>query len=115
MKKRHLLLLSVAAVGVFAVALAEDAPRPKPVRNPEIEELRAQVAQLRAEVQALESRMNKVEVQTQRPTVPTPLNPSQSRNNFNFVPKPLESPKIWGEREVNGWTFYVVPCETAAR
>ena len=115
MKKAHLLFLSIVVVGACAIAIAEDAPRPKPVANPEVQELREQVAQLRAQVQALESRMSKVEAQVQRSTVPAPLQPSQSQNNFRFVPKPSESPRIWGEREVNGWTFFVVPCETAAR
>ena len=117
MKKPMLLLLSIVAAGFVVVAIAEDKPRDKPTRNPELEELRTQVFQLRAQVQALESRMSKVEALAERsaPNIPSPLNSQNGHQSLNLIPAQNGSPKIWGEREVNGWTFYVVPCETAAR
>ena len=119
MKKQMRLLLFAGAVGVAIVVFAEDQPSEKPSAGSEVSELRGQVADLRTRLQMLEDRMQKLESSVEKskqPSMPTPLN-KQGENPLLFL-QPQESrpsPKIWGEREVNGWTFYIVPCEQQIR
>ena len=113
MKSQMRLLSLLGALGVAVVVLAEGGPGEKPSASSEVQELRAEVAELRARLQTLEDRMRKLEstVENPKPSVPTPLNIPREKSLLFKVPSESKpSPKIWGEREVNGWTFYVVPC-----
>ena len=123
MKKKVLFALSLAA-GVALVSLAADTAGGKKSDDSDtIRELRTQITELRAEVNKLHQRTETLESSVEelkRSHVPTPLNlqpgpafPSPSA----IVPSPNSSrpPTVWGQGEVNGWTYYIVPCEQQSR
>jgi hypothetical protein len=113
--KKRILLFSFVAAGIALISLAQDRPEQKDPAQAEVQGLRDEVADLRTRIQVLEERMKKVETtvdKSRQSPLPTPL--SGPREKL-LLPKTSsdtgESPKIWGERKVNGWTFYIVPCE----
>ena len=117
MKKRSMLLLLCAAIGVAAISFAEVTPGGKPPADGEISQLRAEVDQLKAKVEMLEYRTKSLESTVtllQKPRL-TPLSPPQGNLLWRNPPSESVPPKIWGEKEVNGWTFYIVPCEQRER
>ena len=118
--KRKLSIVLSLVVGVAVVSLAADLSGGKPQADQSaIQELRTQIIELRAKVQTLESQTKNLQStvdQLKQSHVPAPLGlqipvPSASL--------PLASssrgPTIWGQGEVNGWTYYVVPCEQQGR
>jgi outer membrane murein-binding lipoprotein Lpp len=123
MKKKMLLALSLVA-GVTLLSLAADSAGGKKSDDSDaLRELRAQITQLRAEVDTLRHRTQSLEATVdglKRPQMPTPLNlqPSQGvpvPSTWIPAPSPSRPPTIWGQGEVNGWTYYVVPCEERSR
>jgi hypothetical protein len=119
MKKKILFALSLAA-GVVLMSLAADpAGGKKSDDGDTLRELRTQLTELRAEVNQLHQRTETLESSVEelkRSRIPTPLNlqpgsavPSPS----TIVPSPNSTrpPTVWGQGEVNGWTYYIVPCE----
>ncbi len=50
------------------------------------------------------------------PTAGTPAPPAwgtprwESPGNL-APPDGWQKPRIWGQREINGWTFYLIPCQ----
>jgi len=123
MKKKILFTVSVAA-GIALISLAADSPAPKSNEADDIRELRAQITQLRAEVQTLQQRTQSLEstvADLKRPQMPTPLNLQPGAGGHSapsiVIPSPQSSrpPTIWGQGEVNGWTYYIVPCEQQVR
>lgn len=120
MKKRTILLLPLAFVGAAIISFAGDKPADKPAAAPDISELRTEIADLQAKVQKLEDHVKGLEstvTQMKQPhltplTVPQPngpfLNPQGVGSPHDIDSRP---PNIWGERKINGWTFYIVPCE----
>lgn len=112
MKKQTMLLLPIVVAGAAIISLGGGTTGEKPV-DPGLAEMRNEITDLRARIQTLEGRIKSLELtvaQSKRP-VPKPL----------FVPAPGSSllhptapdskpPKIWGQGEVNGWTYYIVPC-----
>jgi hypothetical protein len=124
MKKKIVCILSLVA-GVALISLAADPAGGKGGEGDTVRELRAQVAELRAEVDKLHQRTQtleaKVEAMKGSPApapspVVMPYN-SNGRSKFYFTPSnsPARAPTVWGQREVNGWTYYVVPCEQQSR
>ena len=117
--KKRLILLLCAATGVGIIAFAEITPAqksPAPA-TAETTQLRDELKQLQAKVEMLEFRTKSLEstvAQMKRTHSPTPLSlespatpaPSMSLPGTRS-PQP---PTIWGQREVNGWTYYIVPC-----
>ncbi len=122
MKKKIVFALSLV-VGVALLSLAADPAGQKSTDSDTIRELRAQIAQLRGEVETLRHRTQTLESTVEdlkRSRLPAPLNlppgsaaPAPSR--LVPVPSPSRPPTIWGQGEVNGWTFYIVPCEERSR
>lgn len=117
MKKQSMLLLLLAVAGAALISFAGDTPGQKPAGSPDLGEMRNEITDLRAKVQALEDRMKGLEstvAQMKQPhlmplTVPQPNSSLLNRSATDSTP-----PKTWGERQVNGWTFYIVPCDQKA-
>ena len=123
MKKKVLFALSLA-VGVVLISLAPDpVGGKKDAESDTLRDLRAQITQLRAEVDTLRHRTQSLETTVddlKRSHLPTPLNlqPSvgvPSPATLNPSPNPSRPPTVWGQGEVNGWTYYIVPCEQQSR
>ena len=86
----------------------------------EISGLKAQIESLSARVNSLEERCARLDsnvkrLEKERPppqTVPpSPWPGADGLGSPQFNPRNGGTkPEIWGEREINGWTFYVVPC-----
>ncbi len=117
MKARYI-CPALAAMLAFC-ALAGNEPNSQTPSNRETQELRVQIDELQTRVKMLEERLGRLESKeerTDRRPAPAPLNPTPLE-----MPKPPPAfmeefpqgpsrPKIWGERQINGWTFYLIPC-----
>ena len=122
MKKKIVCILSLVA-GVALISLAADPAVGKGGEGDTVRELRAQIAELRAEVNKLHQRTETLEAKVaemKHSPAPSPLvipYNSNGRSQFYFTPSnsPAHPPTVWGQREVNGWTYYVVPCEQPSR
>lgn len=120
MKACFLFISVTAALCVLTMALAGIGPDAQTPADREVGELRKQVDELRARVKVLEERSSRLESVTERlerwrqlPETPTPAPPGTPNGALPFLKIPPDEgrqPKIWGEREVNGWTFYLIPC-----
>jgi len=118
-KKKLMLLLLCAATSVGVIAFAEVTPEKKAPPTSETSQLRDDIKRLQAKIEMLEYRTKSLEStveQLKRSHTPTPLSfgaPAPSTS----VPQIRSSqpPKIWGQGEVNGWTYYIVPCEEKSR
>jgi len=118
MKRKIVFVLSLVA-GVALISLADDPAGGKVEESVTVRELRAQIAELRVEVNKLHQRTQTLEAKVEEmkhSPAPSPLVMPYSpngRSQFFFTPSnsPAHSPTVWGQREVNGWTYYVVPCE----
>jgi hypothetical protein len=115
MKIRFLVLTTAAAllIGAFAFAGTESDKH-----SPETD-----LDRLQKKITALESRVNSLEQQRQ---TPAPLNytprvqPQIQTPPMEFIhpfsPPSAENsrrPKIWGEGQINGWKYYLIPCGTS--
>jgi len=121
MKKKVLFALSLV-IGVVLISIAAEPAAEKPKPDDTVRELRAQITELRAEVSSLRQRTQSLEATVEdlkRSHVPTPLKlqPGSTVPPPANLPSPKSSrpPTIWGQGEVNGWTYYVVPCEQQSR
>jgi hypothetical protein len=120
MKRKLAVVLSLVA-GIAVVSLAADLSGGKPQKDQDaILELRGQISELRAKIQGLESQTRNLEstvAQLKQSRVPTPLSLLQAPASPQPLPSASRShpPKIWGQGEVNGWTYYSVPCEERTR
>jgi hypothetical protein len=114
MKKRMMLALPLVVAGVAILSLAGTTPGEKPAPAPDVSEMQNEVSNLKAQVQSLEGRVKSLEstvVRMQQPHL-MPLVVPNSNSSFPTPPAgEPRPPKVWGEREINGWKFYVVPCE----
>ena len=100
------------------ISLAEGTPGEKPPADRETREMRSELIELRAKVQSLEEQMKKMESTVEQMNQPrlNPLNlPPANSSLFGLPTTDLQPPKIWGEGKVNGWTYYIVPCEEKGR
>jgi hypothetical protein len=119
MKKQLTLLLLLTVVGIALFAIAEGTPGEKAAVAPDVQQMRNEITELRSRLQTLEGRMKSLESTVQELRHPPLLTPLGSQGSPLWVQPPRillpqpksESPKIWGEREINGWKFYVIPCE----
>jgi uncharacterized coiled-coil protein SlyX len=121
MMKRKLSVVALSLVtGAALITLAADSPAPKPTETEAVHELRAQVTELRAEIEKLRQRTQTLESNVEelkRSRTPSPLNfqvnPAMPSTPKRLIPSPgaTRPPTVWGQGEVNGWTFYIVPCE----
>lgn len=122
MKRKILFALSLVA-GVALMSLAADPAggEPKESDSDTIRELRTQITELRAEINTLRQRTQSLESTVgdlKRSPTPKPLilQPGTGAPSPSLLtPSPSRPPTIWGQREVNGWTYYVVPCEQQGR
>ncbi len=122
MKVIRWIMLSVVALGAagWMLARAEVGKRNDTVSD--VGDLRQQIRQLQARLTRLEERL--AEVESAKPGVgpkveilpkspgspPTYLVPSLP----GLLGKSQSQPKVWGvwgQREVNGWTAYFIPCD----
>ncbi len=115
MKKYFVILLLMGVVSVALIALADNTPTEKnPAPTADVEALKTQIAELQSRVQALEAQTKSLESTVQTMQQPRLVPLSQQPDNpllFNGSQPNSPHPKIWGQKEVNGWTVYVVPCE----
>jgi hypothetical protein len=121
--KRKLSVLALPLVaGVALLSPAADSPasKSKSTDADTVRELRTQIIELRAQVETLRQRTQTLESSVEdlkRSHVPVPLNLSPSSGGVlspsSLVPSPSPShrPAVWGQGEVNGWTYNIVPCE----
>jgi|SRR5438105_2714099 hypothetical protein len=100
--KTKLIKISVTAAGLIAVSsilFAADSPSPKD-DSVEIAGLKQKVAQLEERIAKMEKKLGEKPASRLTP----PANPP-AKNDLDQNPPP----KIWGEGQVNGWKYYVVP------
>lgn len=114
MKKRMMTTLLLVVAGAAILSLAGTTTGEKPAVAPGSGEMQSEVSNLKAQIQSLENRVKSLEstvAQLQQPHLTPVISPGT--NPVLLAPPTAEPrpPKIWGEKEINGWTFYVVPCE----
>lgn len=122
MKKKILFGFSLV-VGIALLSLAAEPAGGKNDPVDAIHELRAQIIELRAEVTILRQQTQTLEStveQLKRPQMPTPLDlqprpAAPAPSALLPSPSPSRPPTIWGQGEVNVWTYYIVPCEQQSR
>ena len=117
MMKRLLVSPTILVVlAVSALAFSGDPAGTTPSSDSDAAQLRRQIADLKAQINTLEKRLDRLEKNPPKVFVEPP--------GFQQMPKPVpntrprleippvnqEHPRIWGERHINGWTFYIVPC-----
>jgi hypothetical protein len=110
MKKYFAFLLLIGVVSIAFIALADNPAAPAA----DVQALKNQIAELQSRVQKLEDQARTLEstVQTmQQPRLVPLLQQSGNPLSFKIPPSHSQQPKIWGQREVNGWAVYTVPCE----
>ena len=120
--KACFLFISIAvafcALTLVPVQGGSDDPTPA---DREVRELRKQVDELQARIKTLEERSSRLESIVERLERARPLSettapptwgpPKGDMRNGLTLPDSRQPPKIWGEREINGWTFYLIPCQ----
>jgi hypothetical protein len=116
MKTRFLVLTTATALvtGAFAVAGTES-DKNSPATD---------LDRLQKKITALESRLKNLEQQRQTPApliyaprVQPQIQTPPMEFTHPFSPPSAENsrrPKIWGEGEINGWKYYLIPCGTSA-
>jgi len=120
-KKKLMVVLLCAATSVGLIAFAEITPGQKPPATNEVSEMRDQIKRLQAKVELLEYRTKSLEStveQLRRSHTPAPAPMSLQLPAPPSAVPPLHSsqpPKIWGQGEVNGWAYYIVPCGEQSR
>jgi hypothetical protein len=114
MKTRFLVLTTAAALvtGAFAFA-GTDSDKNSPATD---------LDRLQEKITALESRLKNLEQQRQTPApliyaprVQPQIQTPPMEFTHPFSPPSAENsrrPKIWGEGEINGWKYYLIPCGT---
>ncbi len=96
--KTRIAAVSVASSLCLVATLlfsADLSPNRTPVAG-ETGPLRKQVKELEVRIKALEERVKQLEAKS-GPVVVVP------------APGPPSPPKIWGQGECNGWSYYVIP------
>ncbi len=118
MKTMRWIVLTVIALGAVGWMLAQAGVSNRANGGSEEQDLRQQVDQLQARLKSLENRLAKLE--SAKPNITPKLRilpqPPGSPPSFlapslpNILGRNAQPPKVWGQREVNGWPVYVVPC-----
>jgi hypothetical protein len=101
--KTKLIKISMTAAGLAAVTTILLAADPSPAPNQS-----AQITELTRKISRLEERMAKMEEKMNQPPKVVPLQHSPGPKLLDRDQPPPPG-KIWGEGEVNGWKFYVIP------
>ena len=124
MKKRMILLLC-AVTGVGIVAFAQITPSQKPAApaTTDVSQMRDEIKRLQAKVELLEYRTKSLEStveQMKRSHTPSPLTlnmtaPAAAPSLSAPGTRSSQPPTIWGQGDVNGWTYYIVPCVAQSR
>ena len=118
MKKIPVLIAIASAFFVLTMVSADD--RSGPARlDAEVRELKQQVGELRSEVKTLNQRLDRLQSLFQprlKPlSPPSPSMPPVAETPKGILPSSDarpgngNNPQIWGQREANGWTFYLIP------
>ena len=119
MKKKMMVLSFCAAMSVAIIAFAEITPGEKPSPNSEVAQMREEMGKLKAKIELLEYRTKSLESsveQLKHSHTPTPLSLSVPAPALSTpATRPSRTPPIWGQGEVNGWTYYIVPCAEQGR
>ena len=119
MKKKLILLFLCATTSVGIIALAEVTPGQKPSATTEVSQMRDEIKRLQAKVELLEYRTKNLEStveQLKRSHAPAPLTFQAPAPSLPVPPAHSSPPPtIWGQGEVNGWTYYIVPCGEQGR
>jgi outer membrane murein-binding lipoprotein Lpp len=71
------------------------------------------IEELTAQVKALESKVKRLEQKTaqfEHPPITPPSQVLPSLPNAGVIGS-TEQPKIWGQGQCNGWSYYVVPLQ----
>src|SRR5579871_3202193 len=129
MKRTWLVVCGLGVVLMIVAALAADKkPETAPTVQPDVAQLKKEIAGLQGKVKALEEKADKLEKEKNVPILvkpPTasflpnaqsePVLPGNGSLLSGEFADPAHPPKIWGEGECNGWKYYVIPlsCETA--
>jgi hypothetical protein len=116
MKKRIMLALPLVVAGAAILSLAGTTTGEKPAPAPAMSAMQTEVSDLKAQVQSLESRLKSLESTVSRMQQPhlVPLVTPDTKSIFPPAAEP-QPPKVWGEREINGWKFYIVPCDQSGQ
>ncbi len=118
MKRRFLLLPMGAALIVCAIAVA-GTDSDGTGSNAELRQLRAKISALESRVATLEKKLQQSApsvqpplLRVEPPAIAPPRQPIIPQPGLFGQPLPGEGqrPKIWGEREINGWKYYIIPC-----
>ena len=119
MKTIRWIALAIVALGAAGWMLAQAEADKQTEGDSDVRTLRKQVAQSQARLKTLEDRLAKVE--SAKPGVVPwthilPKSPSAPpAYQVPVLPGPLgkrePQGKVWGQREVNGWTYYFIPCK----
>ncbi len=118
MKTMRWIVLAIVVLGATGWMLAQAEVSRKAEGEAEVRALRKQVEQLQQRLETLGGRLADVEspkpgspprvmIQPKSPvSPPLYLVPSYPDQFHQGQPQP----KVWGQREVNGWPFYLIPC-----
>ena len=115
---RRFWIAAGATLGVVSAMLAANGPCEPRNTDGDVQALQKQVAELEARIKTLEDRLEKLESPGKPPLASLPrlaarppkLNqPGASVPMPGFLPRNGQRPKIWGQGEINGWTFYYIP------
>ena len=117
MKTIRWVLVAVLALGAMGWVLARAESGKPGGADSAVRALQKQVENLQARLRALEDRLGRVE--SGKPsTAPRiqilPKSPGSPGHTLPLVPVfpggPGHQPKVSGQREINGWDFYFIPC-----
>jgi hypothetical protein len=123
--KKRLILLLCATTGIGIIAFAQITPSQKPAApaTTDVSQMRDEIKRLQAKVELLEYRTKSLEStveQMKRSHTPSPLTfttppPAAAPSLSAPGTRSTQPPTIWGQGEVNGWSYYIVPCVAQSR
>jgi hypothetical protein len=118
MKTMRWIVLSMVALGATGWVIARAEVGRRTDGDSEVRALRQQVEQLQARLRVLEDRLATAE--SSKPGSPprarvqprSPGSPPAPHVPSPFGPLGDNQPQgqVWGHRDINGWTYYVIPC-----
>ena len=118
MKATRWIVLATVVLGAVSLVLTRAEVGKKADADSEVRALRQRVEQLQARLRKLEDRFTKLESVKPRsvPAIEVVPNPPSVPPSI-FIPsqpgvqnRSGQQPKIWGQGEIDGWPFYLIPC-----
>jgi outer membrane murein-binding lipoprotein Lpp len=107
MKRAWIAFLALAIIACAITRLTADEKQPGDTGiNKKIEELTAQVKALESKVKTLEQKTARLE----HPPMTPPSQVLPSLPNVGSLGS-NQTPKIWGQGQCNGWSYYIVPLK----